>query len=272
MAKLKWPLVGVIAAIAITTTMDATGLSMYSALPLFPLAAILWAMQRLPRADMGLRLGRWRHYGLALLHAILVIGVLTALVLAFGKANTDAIEWNGVAKNISIGSAAGTLAVFLTEEGFFRGWLWAALRRAGLNETAVLMWSSLAFTAWHVSAVMLDTGFNPPPAQLPTFFLNAFLLGIIWGRLRAISGSILVASVCHSSWNAVAYTLYGFGTKAGALGIKDTLVFAPETGIAGLVLNALFAALLFSRSFAPREHARDRVVIPSREDGEGPSA
>jgi uncharacterized protein len=249
MTKLKWPVVGVLAAIAITTTMDATGLSVYSALPLFPLAAILWAIQRLPRTDMGLRLGRWRHYGLAVLHPILVIGVLTALVFLFGKTEMGAVQWNRVARNISIGSAAGTLAVFLTEEGFFRGWLWASLRRAGLNETAVLVWSTLAFTTWHISAVTLDTGFNPPTAQLPTFFLNAFLLGVIWGRLRAISGSVLVASVCHSCWNAVAYTLYGFGTKAGALGIKDTFVFAPETGVAGLLLNALFAALLFSRSF-----------------------
>lgn len=61
----------------------------------------------------------------------------------------------------------------------------------------------------------------------------------------AISGSVVVASVAHASWNAVAYTLYGFGKKAGALGIEQTWLFAPEIGLAGLALNAAFLAALF---------------------------
>jgi len=38
---------GVAAAIAITTAMDATGYSMFSALPLFSLAGVFWYLQRL---------------------------------------------------------------------------------------------------------------------------------------------------------------------------------------------------------------------------------
>jgi hypothetical protein len=38
-----WPAIsGVALAIAITTTMDATGLSAFSALPLLPLVALFW--------------------------------------------------------------------------------------------------------------------------------------------------------------------------------------------------------------------------------------
>jgi uncharacterized protein len=251
MTKFRWAITGVTAAIVITTAMDAAGLSAFSALPLLPLALILWSVERLPRRDVGLTLGRVRHYGLALLHPLLVIGVLTGLAAAFGRMHIADTSWTRAATRIVIASTAGALAVLLTEEGFFRGWLWASLRRAGLTENHVLLWSSIAFAAWHISAVTLETGFNPPPAQVPTFLVNALLMGMIWGLLRSISGSVVVAAVCHAVWNAVAYSLYGFGTKPGALGITDTFLFAPETGVIGLVLNILFALWLWrSRSAA----------------------
>jgi uncharacterized protein len=243
--NLRWAFAGVLTAIAVTTTMDATGLSVYSALPLLPLGALLWFLQRLPRTDVGVRLGRPVHYGLALLHPLIVIGVLTALVFAFGVAEPAANLWQSAGKRVLVGSLAGTLAVLLTEEGFFRGWLWGSLRRAGLSDVRVLVWSSIAFAAWHISAVTLPTGFNPPAAQVPVFLLNALVMGLIWGQLRWVSGSILVPSFCHAVWNAVAYSLYGFGTKVGALGVRNTSVFAPEVGILGLVLNVLFAAALY---------------------------
>ena len=53
-------------------------------------------------------------------------------------------------------SSVGVIMVLLTEEGFFRGWLWASLKRAGLNELQVLIWTSIAFSLWHISAVSLE--------------------------------------------------------------------------------------------------------------------
>jgi len=244
-SSLRWAVAGVLVAIAVTTTMDATGLSLYSALPLLPIGALLWFLQRLPRTEVGLRLGRPIHYGLALLHPIAVIGVLTALAMASGQTGPAGNLWQAVGKRILVGSLAGTLAVLLTEEGFFRGWLWGSLRRAGLSDLRVLVWSSIAFAAWHISAVTLHTGFDPPAAQVPVLLANALVMGLIWGQLRWVSGSILVPSLCHSVWNAVAYSLYGFGTKVGALGVRDTSLFAPEVGILGLALNMIFAAALY---------------------------
>jgi hypothetical protein len=58
--------------------------------------------------------------------------------------------------------------------------------------------------------------------------------------LRVISGSVVVASVGHGLWNGFAYVLFGFGTKAGALGIEDTVLYGPEVGWLGLGLNLLF--------------------------------
>jgi hypothetical protein len=71
------PILGVLAAIAITTTMDATGLSAFSALPLFPLLGLFWYLQRLSRVEVGFAWGQWRHYGLAALYPVCVMGVIT---------------------------------------------------------------------------------------------------------------------------------------------------------------------------------------------------
>jgi uncharacterized protein len=69
--------------------------------------------------------------------------------------------------------------------------------------------------------------------------------GAIWGLLRWISGSVVVASLCHGLWNGVDYVFFGFGTKIGALGIKNTAVYGPEVGMLGLALNIVFVVALW---------------------------
>ena len=139
----------------------------------------------------------------------------------------------------------------ITEEGFFRGWLIASLKRAGITRNATLVWSSLAFSLWHLSAVTLNTGFDLPAAQIPVFMLNAALLGLIWALMRSISGSIVVSSVSHGLWNGGAYAFFGYGTKVGALGIADTSIYGPEAGLLGLGMNLLFAAVLWHYPLDP---------------------
>ena len=135
----------------------------------------------------------------------------------------------------------------LTEEGFFRGWLWASLERAGCSSWKVLVYSTLAFTAWHLSAITLDTGFDIPAAEIPIYLINATLVGGVFGVLRMVSGSVIVASVCHALWNAIDYPLFGFGEHVGALGIQQTHLFGPEVGLLGIVANCAFAFLLWRR-------------------------
>ena len=146
---------------------------------------------------------------------------------------------------MAAGSSIGILMVLITEEGFFRGWLWAALKRAGQSDRQVLLWTSIAFTLWHISAITLDTGFDIPAREIPVFLINATLIGGVFGFLRMMSGSVVVPSVCHAVWNALDYSLYGFGEKVGALGIESTHIFGPEVGILGIVVNSIFALALW---------------------------
>ena len=51
----------------------------------------------------------------------------------------------------------------------------------------------------------------------------------------------MVASVSHGVWNGMAYALFGFGERVGALGIQDTWLFGPEVGLLGIALNLAIA-------------------------------
>ncbi len=246
----KWPVIGLFVAIVITSTMDATGTSTFSSLPLFPLLALFWLLQRFSAREVGFSWGRSRvlpSYGLAILYPLVVMGAIAGIAALTGALNPAAAPHHTHALWYRILLMGGTTipVVLLTEEGFFRGWLWASLARAGAGKIAILVLTSLAFALWHWSSVVLPTGFNPPMAQVPTFLLNAAVLGAIWGMLRLLSGSLIVASVSHGVWNGLAYVLFGFGSNIGAFGITNTAIYGPEIGVLGLLLNLAFAAGLW---------------------------
>lgn len=241
------PTGGLLVAIAITTAMDAGGLFMFSALPLLPLMALFWYLERLSRPSMGFVRGGWGHYGLAVLYPLVVLGVAALVASLAGSADFAATDWRKACLNLALVSATTIVVAIVTEEGFFRGWLWASLERAGQSRSRILVWSSVGFSLWHLSAVSLKTGFDLPAAQIPVYMVNAAVIGAIWGMLRLISGSVIVASVSHGLWNGGAYVLFGFGTKVGALGIEETAIYGPEVGVLGLALNIAFAVALWQR-------------------------
>ncbi len=243
---MKFALLGSVIVIAITTAMDATGFSNFSALPLFPLAGIFWFLQRFSRREIGLVWGQLHAYGLALAYPVAVLGSVGVIAWTLGAVDTSSTDWEKTFLNMALMSSAGVIMVLITEEGFFRGWLWAALQRAGQTDRQVLIWTSIAFTVWHISAISLDTGFDIPADEIPVFLINATLIGAVFGMLRMASGSVVVPSVCHAVWNGIDYPLFGFGEKIGALGIQQTHIFGPEVGVLGIALNLVFAAALWS--------------------------
>jgi CAAX protease family protein len=245
-ARLTVSIAGVLAAVAITTSMDATGLSAFSALPLCPLMLLLRYFQRISWRRIGFVWGQWRHYGLAILYPVVVLGILALISAAMKTVDVSHTHWGKAGVNFALISVSTILVAIVTEEGFFRGWFWASLEQVGVKGGRILIWSSVAFALWHWSAVVLDTGFNPPPAQVPVFMINAAVIGAIFGLLRWMSGSVIVASVSHGVWNGGAYALFGFGTKTGALGIKDTAIYGPEIGLLGLGLNVIFVVALWA--------------------------
>ena len=242
---LKSAILGAAVAIAITTTMDATGYSMFSALPLFPLAGLFWYLQKFSRREIGLVWGNLRTNVLALGYPVLVLGLMGTIAWMMGAVATSDADWNKAFLNMALMSSTGIIMVLITEEGFFRGWLWAALSRAGHSDRQVLVWTTIAFTLWHISAISLDTGFDIPASEIPVFLINATLIGAVFGMLRMASGSVIAPSICHAVWNGIDYPLYGFGEKVGALGIEQTHIYGPEVGVLGIGVNLVFATAVW---------------------------
>ena len=243
--SLYGPIVGVVIAIAVNAGMDAIGLSDLSFASLFPLMLIFWAIQRLSRKSMGFSLGNWRHYGLALSQPALVIGLIALVCLILGAVDVSKANWSTVRNDFLVSVAISIPLGILTEEGFFRGWLFGSLQRAGISELKIMIWTGIAFSLWHIPAVSMNTEDALPLAQIPVLLINAVVIGVIWGMLRSISGSIVVTSVCHAVWNACVYVFFGFGTTVGALGVKQTAIYGPESGFLGLGLNLILAIALW---------------------------
>ena len=259
-ASWRWPVIGTLIAIAVSAFMDLIGISNFNVLPLIPLFFVLWYLQHLSRVEIGLTWGHMRDYGLAVLYPLIVLALIGLLAWLSGAATISTINWASTLGNLALQLGLTIVFAIVTEEGIFRGWLWASLQRAGVNEVRVLVLTAVAFAAWHVPDVLLPTDFHPPAAQAPIYILNVVAIGIIWGLMRKWSGSILVTSVSHGVWNAFTYVLFGVGSAAGVLGIHNTAVFGPEVGLVGLGVNLAFAAVLwfgFGRSRAvPAMEAR----------------
>lgn len=231
-------------AIVVTTTMDGTGLTAFSALPLLPIALALWWLVGGDRRSVGLVVGSARSYLIAAAYPLLVIGLATTIALGAGAGTIARIDWPTTIRQVAIAATATIVVAVLTEEGFFRGALWRALNRGDDTGWRTVLWTSVAFALWHISAVTLPTGFDLPRAEIPVFLVNAAVMGAIWGTLRFASGSIVVSSVSHGIWNGLTYVLFGYGRRTGALGVARVDIYGTEIGFVGLLLNVLALALL----------------------------
>lgn len=243
---LAFSVIGVLLAIAGTTVLDAVGFGL-NVLPLILLFFLFWYLQRLSRAEIGLTWGRPGDYALAVFYPASVLALVGLIAWVSGAATFSGINWSSTLLNLAGQILFTSVFAIVTEEGIFRGWLWASLRRAGVAQLGVFVLTSAAFAAWHVSTALLPTPFHPPLAQVPVYILNAGVIGFVWALIRQRSGSIVVTSVSHGFWNGLVYALFGYGTTLGALGIHNTAVFGPEIGFVGVGLNVLFAAVLWLR-------------------------
>jgi membrane protease YdiL (CAAX protease family) len=204
---------------------------------------VFWAMTRLSRREMGLRWGAGRYHRIAVVYPVAAMAVLAAVALLSGHAVLAEAFTTKTAGRLALMFGATLAGALITEEGFFRGWLWGSVERSGVSAKGALIWTSIVFMLWHVPTATMQADYKPEPALVPIYLANVVLLGMIWGIMRAASGSILVPTVSHAVWNAFAYVYYGYGPKTAALDISWVGMFDPERGVLGLIVNSI--ALLF---------------------------
>jgi membrane protease YdiL (CAAX protease family) len=241
----RWilPAFGLFAALATNTLANADVLpeNGIGAVLLLPVLVICWCLARFSRTEMGFVVGRAGYYGLALLHPVLVLSLMALVAWAAGAVNVENPDWSKIALDFTIVALPTMLMTLVSEDGFFRGWLWASLKRVGLNEQRVVLVTGIAFGIWHLPFGILGAGYDRFSAELPLYIINASLIGVAWGLLRLISGSLVVVAVTHAIWNAAAYVFFNNGSEIGVLGIQNTSIFGPEAGVLGLSLTLLYA-------------------------------
>jgi len=133
----------VAAAIAITSVMDAHGLTV-----LAPFRCSRLRLRSGPFLDfhasaLGVSLGRSKNYVLAVAYPLAVLSIAAFVAFAFGATHPSL--------------AANTVS----QKGFFRGFV--------------------AFALWHISYVTLAAGYILPPGQVVIFIVNAAVMGPVWG-------------------------------------------------------------------------------------------
>ena len=237
-------LLGVFAAVLSPISEILTGNPLPYLLVLTLLAGITWAVLRLGRQEMGLALGGAAGHFVALLYPVAAIGLLGILAWIAGRTGAEPVLTGENWKRLGLMFASTWVGTLITEEGFFRGALWGVSLRAKWKPLSVLLWTSIAFMAWHIAVPIIEEDFRLVTHQIPIYYGNVLLLGLAWGLLRLISGSILVACTAHASWNALAYVFFGYGMKSGALAVDRISLFGPERGVLGLVVNAAVVLLL----------------------------
>jgi len=85
--SVAWPVLGFLTAVAITSAMDASGASAFSALPLFPLLALFGYLQRFSLSELGFTWGRrhaLRDYAFATLYPVTVMGAIVGIAAVAG--------------------------------------------------------------------------------------------------------------------------------------------------------------------------------------------
>ncbi len=240
---------GIAAAVLAPVLELATGSPLPYLFVLTVLAGLAWGIWRLRRGEFGWRWGGRDHL-VALTYPVLAMAPLVILALIFGRVAIDSTELPSAAGEFGLMIASTWVGVLITEDGFFRGALWGLGVRAGWTRRMVLVWTSLAFLAWHVAVPLIEEGFKLPAAQIPVYYANVLLLGLCWGLLRLVSGSLLVPVTAHAIWNGLAYVLFGYGTKNGLLGIEQVGIYGPERGVLGVGVN--LAVLIWMLRWAGR--------------------
>jgi len=128
----------------------------------------------------------------------------------------------------------------ITEELAFRGYLITRLSKLGRMKA--LLYSSVLFGIWHIppSILLLGSGVT----RTAIYAVNIFLLGILFSYLFLESGSLIPSSIFHGVWNALEYTLFGYGNSQGVILGNSRILFDPEEGLVGTFVLLVFSIVV----------------------------
>ncbi len=132
------------------------------------------------------------------------------------------------------------IASMITEELAFRGYLITRLSKLGRMKA--LLYSSVLFGIWHIPPSILLL--SSEVTRTAIYAVNIFLLGILFSYLFLESRSLIPSSIFHGVWNALEYTLFGYGNSQGVILGNSRILFDPEEGLVGTFVLLVFSIVV----------------------------
>jgi len=193
--------------------------------------------------ELGFKKCSLKQAGKAFIYPLVIIFIIFLLDFIFHF--VERISLSGVKNPFSKGEAGVNLqtlilimaisafftfiASLITEELAFRGYLITRLSKLGRMKA--LLYSSVLFGIWHIppSILLLGSGVT----RTAIYAVNIFLLGILFSYLFLESRSLIPSSIFHGVWNALEYTLFGYGNSQGVILGNSRILFDPEEGLVG---------------------------------------
>jgi uncharacterized protein len=201
-------------------------------------------------ADAGLRpnlVKKLPYYVFAWLWPLVGVGVVIAVASALGIApiKTD------VAPLLIVSALAGALLatpLFFGEEFGWRGYL--QLRIASGRPLRAAVVTGLIWGVYHYPVILVGfEGFENTLIGLIVFPVTTILLSIIFGWLRAKTGSVWVTCLAHSATNGVGGALLAYLYLGGG-----SFVLTSYVGMLGWIpLGLLCLGLLVTGQFRPSD-------------------
>ena|GEM_PF-1117741 len=216
--------------------------------------AFAMLLDRRPLASLGLRRSALRGGALVwgTFLGVVLAAVVVLMICALGGRH---VRWEGFAglPGVWVIPAAGVicLAAF-AEEWLVRGYVFANFRENGSAARSIL-YSAALFTFFHME--------NPGSGFLG--WMNLFLIGIVLGQLRELTGGIEVPAGLHIGWNLTVGMVLGADLSGISfpslfrVSLRDLAfplgggAFGPEASVLATGLFVVLAVLLARRLLTP---------------------
>jgi uncharacterized protein len=202
-------------------------------------------------ADAGLRLhlkGGWGWYVFSLLAYPLsfIVAILVGLALGITRLNgPPAALLAPLAAGIAANLIPRTLFAMCEEWGW-RGYLEPRLGSLGMVALPRHLLVGLIWAPWHLPLILATDYTDVPLALfLPLFLVGLLVAAVVYGEVRAASGTVWTAVLMHGAANVLAFAIIDHDLIT--FGDKVLAYIAPESVVV-IVLWALAGWWLLRRS------------------------
>lgn len=167
-------------------------------LQLAPIAVVVWMLEKRSWSSLGIVIKDWQKHILTGFGIGAVLILQNMLIHYVRQGHISLIP--GGRDGGGIGLALLTsLATGFIEEFVFRGYFFTRFVESGKSSLLALILSSILFVIFHIPLMLFV--FQYSWQVMVSYSATLFILSLVHGCIRWLTGSILPGSVAHGLWN-----------------------------------------------------------------------